>query len=157
VRDTNQPNHPSATKPKNIFVNGIMKQNPEFDAYMKALNGDPSSASAPSSSNIPSAPPMGDAPLAVISSLSDIDEATTLQASATGVPMQMAPSTIAAMENMQDASYLDAFHSSQDVDGGELLEGLTEYFIQYEVPVGLLQKLFALKAYRLVFIVDDSG
>ena len=127
--------------------------------------------------------------------------------------MQMASSTILAMENMQDSNYLNEFKSSQDVDGGELLEGLTDYFIQYEVPgqlfchsphlhshsfnhflsisltlpltypltlsligpinhssflsflfsvflffvVGLLNKLFALKEYRLNFIVDDSG
>jgi hypothetical protein len=148
-----------STKPKKyIFVNGIMKQNPEFDAYMKALNGGGGDASGVSATNSlsPSAPPM-DQPLAVVSSLSDITEATTLQAETTGVPMQVAQSTMTAMENMQDENYLNAFHSSQDVDGGELLEGLTEYFIQYEVPVGLLHKLFALKAYRLNFIVDDSG
>jgi hypothetical protein len=141
-----------SSKPKKyIFVNGIMKQNPEFEAYMQALNGGSAQASP-----APSAPPM-DQPLAVVSSLSDITEATTLQAETTGVPMQVAQSTMTAMENMQDTTYLNEFNSSQDVDGGELLEGLTEYFIQYEVPVGLLQKLFALKAYRLNFIVDDSG
>ena len=142
----------STTKPKKyVFVNGIMKQNPEFDAYMRALNG-----GGAGDSTSPSAPPM-DQPLAVVSSFSDISEATTLQAETTGVPMQVAQSTMTAMENMQDQTYLNEFHSSQDVDGGELLEGLTEYFIQYEVPVGLLHKLFALKAYRLNFIVDDSG
>lgn len=128
-----------------------MKQNPEYEAYLNAISGNTSTTTTSAS-----APPM-DTPLAVVSSLSDINEATTLQADATGVPMQIAPSTIAAMENMQDTTYLNEFKSSQDVDGGELLEGLTEYFIQYEVPVGLLNKLFALKAYRLNFIVDDSG
>lgn len=66
--------------------------------------------------------------------MGDISEATLLQTDATGVPMQIAPSTIMAMENMQDSGYLNQFQSSQDVDGGELLEGLTDYFIQYEVP-----------------------
>jgi len=141
-----------SSKPKKyIFVNGIMQQNPEYLNWVKA-HSDPSSTS----NNSHTSGSSGDT-LAVVSSLSDIAEATAIQSESTGTPMQMSDSTISAMENMQDDTYLNSFHSNQELDGGELLEGLTDYFIQYEVPVGLISKLSALRHYRLNFIVDDSG
>ena len=61
------------------------------------------------------------------------------------------------MEDMQESGYLNSFQSGVEIDSGSLLEGLTDYFSRYEVPVGMIHKLFALRSYRLVFIVDDSG
>ena len=61
------------------------------------------------------------------------------------------------MQNFQDDSFTSEFHSGTDMDGCELLEELTDYFVQFEVPVGMINKLVALKDYRLNFIIDDSG
>ena len=71
--------------------------------------------------------------------------------------MQVSDSTVSTMESMQDSSFLNSFHSVGELDGGELLEGLTEYFIKFEIPVGMIHKLFDLRKYRLSFLVDDSG
>ena len=61
------------------------------------------------------------------------------------------------MQNLQDSSFTDEFHSGAEIDGCELLDELTDYFVQYEVPVGMINKIVALKEYRLHFIIDDSG
>jgi hypothetical protein len=122
---------------KYIFVNGVMVINPE---YQKA-NAQPT--------------PTGEQPLAIISSMQDVGEATEAQQAATGAPMNLAPSTIATFDEIQDDSYANKFQPG--LDGSDLLEGLTNYFIQYEVPIGLLHKLLDLQNYKLHFIVDDSG
>jgi hypothetical protein len=95
--------------------------------------------------------------LAVVSSMGDVAEASEAQTTATGQPLQLSESTVAAMEIMQDSEYTGGFQLSTPIDGSELLDKLTEYFVQYEVPVGLINKLMALQFYRLNFIVDDSG
>jgi hypothetical protein len=69
----------------------------------------------------------------------------------------MSDSTTSTLEYMQDTSYLNGFQCGDEVDGGELLDGLTDYFTRFEIPVGMVKKLFDLRVYRLVFIVDDSG
>jgi hypothetical protein len=61
------------------------------------------------------------------------------------------------MENLQDSSFTNQFQNGSDIDGCELLEELTDYFVQFEVPVGMINKILALKDYRLNFIIDDSG
>mmetsp|Transcript_2800 Transcript_2800/g.4230 ORF Transcript_2800/g.4230 Transcript_2800/m.4230 type:complete len:481 (+) Transcript_2800:127-1569(+) len=130
----------SAKPKKYIFVNGVMKLNPEY--------------SDGSSNATPAAAP-NQQPLAVISSMADVQGASEAQSAATGAPLQLSESTVAAMEIMQDDEYTNNFGAS--VDGSMLLDQLTEYFVQYEVPVGLVNKLMALQFYRLNFIVDDSG
>lgn len=61
------------------------------------------------------------------------------------------------MQNLQDSSFTDQFHSNAEIDGCDLLDELTDYFVQFEVPVGMINKILALKDYRLNFIIDDSG
>lgn len=63
------------------------------------------------------------------------------------------------MQNLQDTTFTNQFNggTSADIDGCELLDELTEYFLQFEVPVGMINKIVALKDYRLNFIIDDSG
>jgi hypothetical protein len=61
------------------------------------------------------------------------------------------------MQNLQDDEYTAKFNSGAEIDGCELLEELTDYFVQFEVPVGMISKVLALKDYRLNFIIDDSG
>jgi hypothetical protein len=61
------------------------------------------------------------------------------------------------MQRLQDSSFTSQFNSNVEIDGCELLEELTDYFVQFEVPVGMINKVVALKDYRLNFIIDDSG
>lgn len=136
---------------KYIFENGVMKINPEYQKE------NPSSSS--SSASTPPVP-TSEQPLAIISSMTDIGEATEAQHHATGLPMALAPSTISTFEAVQDDAYVNKLQGTTgggSLDGADLLDGLTNYFIQYEVPLGLLHKLLALEHYKLNFIVDDSG
>ena len=133
-----------SSKPKKyIFVNGVMKLNPEYQAGTSAATAAPSKPEP--------------ATLAVVSSMSDIEDATEAQTVATGAPMQLSHGTAQAMQYMQGDEYLTRFNTGTEIDGGEVLDGLTEYFVQYEVPIGLINKLQALSYYRLNFIIDDSG
>lgn len=124
---------------KYVFENGVMKLNPD---YVKENGGS-------------QATPTSDQPLAIISSMNDVGDATQAQVDATGAPTQLAPSTIASLDIIQDDDYGGQFQGG--VDGADLLEGLTNYFVQYEIPVGMLNKLLALQFYNLYFNIDDSG
>ena len=123
---------------KYIFENGVMKLNPEYSKQ----NG-----------VVPI--PTQNQSLAIVSSMDDIGAANDAQSSAVGTSMQLAPSTISSLDIIQDEDYSSQFQVG--TDGSELLEGLTNYFIEYEIPVGLLNKLMALQFYNLSFLIDDSG
>ena len=99
---------------KYIFEGGVMKINPE---YTKETT---SSTSTP-----PPYVPPSDQPLAIISSMEDISSATIAQQEATGLPMNLAPSTVATFDAVQDDSYVNKFQAG--TDGSDLLEGLTNY------------------------------
>eukprot|EP00604_Paraphysomonas_vestita_P001208 CAMPEP_0174817878 /NCGR_PEP_ID=MMETSP1107-20130205/435_1 /TAXON_ID=36770 /ORGANISM="Paraphysomonas vestita, Strain GFlagA" /LENGTH=466 /DNA_ID=CAMNT_0016028975 /DNA_START=48 /DNA_END=1448 /DNA_ORIENTATION=+ len=129
---------------KYIFEGGVMKINPD---YIKENPSESSSTSTPIQTS--------EQPLAIISSMEDVSAATIAQQDATGLPMNLAPSTVATFDVIQDDSYVNQFQAG--TDGADLLEGLTNYFIQYEVPIGLLNKLLILRNYKLHFIIDDSG
>ena len=136
-----------SSKPKKyIFDNGVMKLNPEYTAYVAAQSGGP-----------PPPPSTGDQPLAIVSSMEDISNASQQQQQSTGTQLQLADSTVASMDIIQDDDFTNQFQSPGGTDGSELLDGLTEYFVKYEVPVGLINKLMALQFYQLKFIIDDSG
>mmetsp|Transcript_14328 Transcript_14328/g.21458 ORF Transcript_14328/g.21458 Transcript_14328/m.21458 type:complete len:474 (+) Transcript_14328:123-1544(+) len=135
------------SKPKKyIFVNGVMKLNPEYSAPSSAPASTPGKKKTDDSGT-----------LAVVSSMADVAEATEAQETATGTPMQLSASTAETMQYMQGDEYLTQFHSGIELDGGEVLDGLTEYFVMYEVPIGMINKLRALSHYKLNFIIDDSG
>lgn len=136
---------------KYIFVNGVMKKNPDY-------HGDGPSTASPSPVSSGSKDDTRDN-LAVVCSMSDIETATKLQAVTTGAPMQISEKTSETLMNIQEEEYLESFHapSGTVIDGGEILDKLSEYFVQYEVPVGMLTKLLELRNYRLNFLIDDSG
>jgi hypothetical protein len=142
---------------KYIFVNGVMKLNPNFQPP-KDDNKDSDQTtpppSEPTNTSTPAAPPVE--PLQVISSLDDVVQATDAQSDATGVPMKLSDSTVQAIQNTQSDDYVGQFNVGPS-DGNLVLDGLTEAFIQYEVPIGMINKLHSLAAYRLNFIIDDSG
>lgn len=122
---------------KYIFIDGVMKINPEWQKQ-QGIN-----------------PTNKQESLAVVSSTADISDATQAQLQATGAPMRLADTTVASMEIIQDKDFHQKFQAP--VDGGEILDGISNAFARYEIPVGLLNKLLALSEYHLNFIIDDSG
>jgi len=138
----------SAKPKKYTFINGVMKLNPEYTAWKANQSNEPAEAPVPSSQR----------PLAIVSSMEDVADAIEQQQETTGISMQLADSTIAALEIMQDEEFTGEFNQSGvDIDGSDILDGLTEYFSKFEVPVGMVNKLMALQMYHLKFIIDDSG
>jgi len=136
-------------KPKKyVFENGVMKINPEYTSWKAAQDG--VSAGPP--------PPSNELPLAVVTSMEDVADAGAEQHAATGTSLQLAESTAASLEIIQDEEFTQEFEQpGEGLDGSELLEGLTAYFAKFEVPLGLINKLMALQMYHLKFIIDDSG
>ena len=122
---------------KYISENGVMKLNPAFRG--QSTVADPKKA------------------LAIVSTPQDMMAAGQLQQQKTGVPMQVSEATSASIEIMQDKEYLDKFQSKQRLNGGDLLDGITNFFAKYEVPIGLVNKLLTLSEYNLNFMIDDSG
>ena len=119
-----------SSKPKKyIFVNGVMKPNPD---YQKQDSTSPVPSPSTSSQN---GKKKEGSPLAVVCSMSDIEVATKLQAQTTGAPMQLTQQTSETLMNMQEDEFLDNFHAPNgvEIDGGEIIDKLSEYFIQYEV------------------------
>lgn len=169
---------------KYIFVNGIMKLNPDFVSTNDSTSSTPPAPPSSSSSsndnnnnnNQPPPPPYSSSsdsnnnnndsssppppysiePLQVISSLNDVADATDAQTDATGIPLQLSNNTIDTIQQLQSDEYVAQFNISPD-NAYLLLEGLTDSFVQYEVPIGMINKLHSLSLYRLNFIVDDSG
>lgn len=122
---------------KYIFVNGVMKLNPQY----KDNNSHATTVSNPEKS------------LTVLSSTNDIMQAT--QASQGN--MQLSDTTVSSMTIMQDKGFLDSYQTKEKLDGGKILDNLSNVFAKYEVPIGVVNKLLALLQYDLNFIIDDSG
>jgi hypothetical protein len=148
---TNKSKMPPKVK-KYIFVNGVMKANPE---YQKADNG---------SSPTGKSPQKVDQPLAVVCSMDDIQDATKLQALTTGAPMQLSLQTSESLVHIQEEEFLEGFHSpeGQEVDGGDIIDKLSEYFIQYEVCLCFILRsrdffsLSSVNLTKLVFCIRHS-
>ena len=123
---------------KYITVNGVMQRNP---AYV-----------APGKASVPASPA-----LAIVSSLDDVMAASEVQSAATGVAVPMAESTAAAVEMLQDDELLRQYKSRTALEGGVILEELGRKFEQFEVPLGMVNKLLMLPDFKLDFLIDDSG
>eukprot|EP00604_Paraphysomonas_vestita_P002964 CAMPEP_0174820948 /NCGR_PEP_ID=MMETSP1107-20130205/5103_1 /TAXON_ID=36770 /ORGANISM="Paraphysomonas vestita, Strain GFlagA" /LENGTH=367 /DNA_ID=CAMNT_0016037275 /DNA_START=57 /DNA_END=1157 /DNA_ORIENTATION=- len=121
---------------------------PPYSSSSDSNNNNNDSSSPP--------PPYSIEPLQVISSLNDVADATDAQTDATGIPLQLSNNTIDTIQQLQSDEYVAQFNISPD-NAYLLLEGLTDSFVQYEVPIGMINKLHSLSLYRLNFIVDDSG
>lgn len=131
----------TTNKSKYIFVDGVMKINPEY----KSADQPQSTVADPSKA------------IAIVSSTQDIQTASSAQQASTGQAMQLSSATTASMEIMQDRDFLNQFHAPTQLDGGDLLDGLSNIFAKHEIPIGLINKLLALSEYKLNFIIDDSG
>lgn len=140
-----------STKPKKyIFVNGVMKLNPEYqetktitsEHHLKSLSSS-SSKQNQNSSNV--------APLAIISNFNDIEEAKQSDGSS---EIQLPLSTTNAINFMMSETYSNQYSVAQE---NNLFDGLCNYFTMYEVPIGLISRLLEIRNYRLNFMIDDSG
>lgn len=127
-------------KDRYIFVNGVMQINPE---WLKTQGNQVT-------------PPSPQA-LAIVSTPTDIMQATQAQQQATGQPMILTPTAMQPMTIMQSQAYASQFGPQFQANGGAVIDGLTELFARYEIPIGLLDKLLYLARYQLNFIIDDSG
>lgn len=126
---------------KYIFENGVMKLNPQYQASQPSTIAHPDKA------------------LAVVSDMKDVFTANAVREQAKAPPLHMAESTQAAMQIIQDETFAGGFSLSdgRTVDSTRVLEDLTGLFAQYEIPLGLLNKLLFLMEYNTRMIIDDSG
>ena len=138
-------------EPKYITVNGVLKKNPDYVVNNAATS---SASAAPVAHAVPAN--LSTAPLAVVSSVSDVMDASEIKQRDTGLPVPLAESTEAAVEMMQDDDILSKYKSSVPLDGGTLLDELGEVFAQHEVPLGMVNKLLMLSDRKLDFLFDDS-
>lgn len=119
---------------KYIVEHGVRKINPAWRQAQKQVRNTPLYASSSSA-------------LAIISSQEDLKLAGAAPAD----------STIASLDMIEnDDEYIARFKNAA-VNAHDVLKGLTDAFAQYEVPLGMLNKLLALTEYGLHFIIDDSG
>lgn len=168
---------------KYIFLNGVMMKNPSYQPEHPSA---PSSTSPyPSSSSHPAVASTSHAggkatkppilPLAIISCSEDLRRANEDKyqeeenpneprppsgASSGGtkiaedIPISLSLGTLQAIDAMQLSEYQTAMTRMKEQS---LFDGLTEHFIIYEVPIGLISKLLLLQDYHLHFMIDDSG
>jgi hypothetical protein len=153
---------------KYIFQNGVMMINPEYQSE------NPSS----SPPIVPSSPYVGKTtilPLAIISCSDDLRRANEDKyheednpneprppsgagSGATKIaedtPISFSLGTLQAIDAMQHSEYQTAMTRAKEQS---LFDGLTEHFVIYEIPIGLISKLILLQDYHLHFMIDDSG
>lgn len=137
---------------KYITVNGVLQKNPDY-----VDPSQPTQAKAALAYAIPNN--SSNAPLAVVSTMDDLMQASAVQQNANGIPAPMSQSTDATVDMIQDDEILSKFNSPLPLDGGEILDKLTAIFAQYEIPLGMINKLMMLvnEEFSLDFIIDDSS
>jgi len=128
---------------KYITINGVTKLNPAYAKFN------------PSEKQTTVANP--EQALTIVSTMDDYIQASEAHKVATGKEMKLSESTVASIEMLQDPEHLGKFKAPTTLDGGVLLDKLTNIFAQYEIPLGMVNKLLALSEYNLNFIIDDSG
>lgn len=136
---------PGPAEPKYTYVDGVMQLNPKYAPDVKAGEPTKTTVANPEKS------------LAITSTMDDMKKANDAKQAAGAGPLQTSAATQASVMIMQDSYYLDKFEAKEQLDPGQLVDGITQYFAQYEVPLGLVNKLLSLIEYKLNFIIDDSG
>jgi hypothetical protein len=147
----------SLTKKFTKDASGVRKMNPEFLREQQAQQQAQQQASQqPAAYGAP--PPAAPAPVAVTSL---INAATALPIVTSTADQQknlpeakVAESVAASVELISDADIAQQVGASP----AEILANLERVFAQFEVPVGLLNKLLGLADFAVMeFLVDDSG
>lgn len=118
---------------KYIFIDGVMKPNPEYQAAQGQIKENT---------------------LPVVSSTDDVMEANELLEANHKKELVLTNKTTEKLDKLQTESYRKKINAPAD---SQPIEELTHIFSKYEVPIGMVSKLFNLKHYRLSFIIDDSG
>lgn len=127
---------------KYVFVNGVMMKNPDY-----------SPGSQKSSSK----------ELGVVSCVNDQVEAKQEYEEQVNVAdskeeefnFDTTGATTDAIHLMMSPEYTACIPSNSTTKS--LFDQLTDVFIVYEVPLGIVSKLLELRHYRLNFLIDDSG
>lgn len=127
---------------KFITVNGVLQRNP---------NWRPDAGQTPEPKSTVADPKKA---LAIVTSPEDAIEATQVLSNATKQTLLTPPATAATIDIIQDDEITKKLNVT---DGSLLLDALSKIFAQYEIPIGLLNKLLMLHEYALNFKIDDSG
>lgn len=97
--------------------------------------------------------------LAIVSSIDEAEHASIAIERDTGINMEcrLAESVTAARRTMRSPEYCREFVSGVPHERMHLFEEICQYFEQYNIPIGLLDKLLALRNYHLNFIIGDNA
>jgi hypothetical protein len=128
----------STDKPaKYITENGVMKLNPAYAKSQGTSIADPKKA------------------LAAVSSVDEVMAVNESRPPSNQV--KLSESTNCSIEIMQDGDFNKKFKSPRELESGQAVDNLGKFFAEYEVPIGLINKLLILSEYNLNNIIDDSG
>ncbi len=123
----------------------------------KYVFGDNGTLQAKSSAPTPTTVANPAQAITVVSSMDEVVQAST----DCGAQFQLAPTTKQSIEVYQSDEFIQKFGTTPpggaQIEGGDVLDGLTALFSMYEIPIGMLAKLRGLTPYCLNFIIDDSG
>lgn len=124
-----------STVPKYIKRNGLLQKNPDHPDNKKA-----STLSAKS--------------LVPVCSVSDL----AAQNESGGVQIDMSESTAISIDILQDADCTLTKYKGV-VNAGVIIDGLSDLFNEFEIPLGLMSKIQELSTdeFHLVFLIDDSS
>lgn len=89
--------------------------------------------------------------------LTCVNSMSDMNAAAEATEQQIPASTLKTLEYVQGDAYTGAFKTRERIDGGQLLDNLSNIFSDYQIPFGLLSKLVGLQGYALHIKIDDSG
>lgn len=129
---------------KFVKIDGIMKRNPEYDAYLRSQGQQSPSAGVVNN----------ELALPVLTGIEDHQAFNEVLAIEGDPERPLAESTDATIDMMQDSEIARDVGLPPDA----IVEELGEVFAKYEVPMGLMNKLYMLSEYdTLEFIIDDSG
>lgn len=91
-------------------------------------------------------------PIATVCTPEEIGDASQVQTA-----MVVPQATQDAINEVTEDEFLSKFKCREGIDEDEILDRLSFLFAQYEVPIGLLNKLLTLTDYDINVILDDSG
>ncbi|KAJ3222825.1 hypothetical protein HK099_001841 [Clydaea vesicula] len=124
---------------KYIKINGITKLNPDYTNWQKS-NGKQQTSLQNSQTALP-----------VVSTMEDYMAYNSIQ---NGQERPLSESTDRIMEKMQTPGLSEHLGLGSD----ELVDSVMNIFAKYEIPMGLISKIFELERFEILeFIIDDSG
>jgi hypothetical protein len=122
----------SQSQPKYITVDDVLVPNPKYrkpgSADKKTTVANPEKA------------------IAITSTPEDLIAANEARMKESKQPVKPSRATAASIQMVQDEEYLGKFNppAGSTLDCADVIDGITEIFSRYEVPIGLLNKLLAL-------------